>query len=89
MISRVTIIGLSDHSLDADPDTTMAIAILIAAFNPDLAILDCYQIIKDAAPIQPSSSGETIRYGKRYFYTRTVDNKVMFSVSKFQPETKR
>ena len=81
MVRSITLIGLSDQSFGADTDTAMAIAILIAAFDPSIEILNCYQIIKDAAS---SSNGEIIRYGKRYFYTRTADNKIMFSVGILQ-----
>lgn len=86
-LRSVTIIGLGDGSIGSDTDTTLAIGILVASFNPTLSFTECYQIIKDTgiADNNSSTTGQTTQDGKRYFYNRSYDNKIMFSVSKATP----
>ncbi|MDD4601720.1 hypothetical protein SDC9_06198 [bioreactor metagenome] len=87
MLRSITIIGLGDGSIGSNSDTALAIGILVASFNPNLSLPECYQIIRDTGITDSNSlaTGQTIRDGKRYIYTRSNDNKVMFSVSKAIP----
>lgn len=82
-LQNATIIGLSD-GLGADYDTSIAIVILVLSFNPELSSNDCYQIIKDTVKTINNQTvfGQTVKNGKLYFYSRTTDGKVMFSISK-------
>lgn len=84
LVRSASVIGLGDGTFDSDVDTTLAIATLIISINPDFTITDCYNVIKDTGLTDSHtfSTGEFLLNGNKYFYTRTSDQKLIFSVSK-------
>lgn len=84
LVRSISVIGLGDGTFASDADTTLAIATLIISINPNLTVTDCYNLIKNTslADSDTFSTGAFLLNGNKYFYTRTSDQKLIFSVSK-------